>query len=191
MRKFESIFWTVIASVIIALIMGALSINYYLNMIMGTKKDSNNENFATYSIQHEDNPLNKNIKNFDKLYSLLVENQKEGYTYYEIYMQYLENTKEHSSFYSQETGMLEESCKYIQCIQLSLNTLYDFDIILSNGKLFQDSDYIYIPGNKIPILLGDDYSDFYSIGDTFHLTYLFDEYVFAGHCKHPLPSSGE
>ncbi|GGI65432.1 hypothetical protein ACFQOY_05495 [Enterococcus alcedinis] len=59
-------------------------------------------------------------------------------------------------------------------LQVNEKTLYRFKPRLIAGRSFQKTDYQY--KNNIPILLGNDYSKFYSLGDKIPLSYLFKNF---------------
>ena len=49
---------------------------------------------------------------------------------------------------------------------------------IQKGRSFVDSDFIFRKGSEIPVILGSDYDGIYTIGDTFGLEYLYDNYFF-------------
>lgn len=99
-----------------------------------------------------------------------------GYTYYEIYSQYLENPSLQGTFYRAESGELKEGAEAIYCTQISRNVIEDFQLEVSKGRLFSETDYVL--GEKIPVLMGHGYAEIYEIGDVFECNYLFDTYSF-------------
>lgn len=129
-----------------------------------------------YSLQHEDNPLDISLKSFESLNGLLTESGT--YDYLELYAQYLEMPNQTGVFYEVGTNELNNKCSGIQCIQVSNNLIAQCDIKVSDGRLFEKKDFLYEKGDKLPVLMGQEYSAFYKIGDIFEAEYLFDEYKF-------------
>lgn len=176
MKKSKKIFGLVIISICLAMAICLIQLNNYFMKMLSSS--SNAQDFATYSIQHESNPLNKDMQCFIDLYNNLIPDQHDEYAYYELYLQFLENSAENLKFYSAQTNELTESCFMIKAIQISENVIRDFNITVSEGNLYDQSDYIYEQDGAIPILMGDAYSSIYNVGDTFVFTYLYDDYLF-------------
>ncbi len=176
MKKIKEILLLILLSFFVAVPLCLLQLSNYFLMICA--RDKEKYDFATYSIQHESNPLAIDIECFKDLYDKLISNQSDNYIYYELYSQYLENTKETSSFFSAETGELMDSCFAVECMQINENIIRDYNLSVSQGKLFSPNDYKYGKGSTIPILLGSYYSTIYNLGDVFCFNYLFDEYTF-------------
>ncbi len=130
-----------------------------------------------YSIQHEGNPLEVGLDEFQETYDDLSEAfSQEGYRYLEIYYQYLESAKEdRGEFYTAE-DVLDQSAGTIEAAQISINVLDDADI--SGGRYFEKEDYAYCVGDAIPVLMGAAYKGIYDLGDTFQAVYLYQEYTF-------------
>lgn len=176
MRKIGLLF---LISFLLALIICLPLFNKWLNVLLRVSEtERKNNEGITFSIQHEDNPLNKELQNFAVLYNALIENQKEGYKYYEIYFQYLENFSEQKEFYSITSGELENQCSAINCIQVNKNVIDDFHIKVSEGVSLSENDFILKKDNEIPILMGNMYCSIYKLEDTFTFTYLYDDYTF-------------
>lgn len=178
MNKIKKIILLTGISFFLALFICLIFFFSYLNKMLRISKKQAEEGFVTFSIQHESNPLDKDMQNFIDLYEELISNQGENYEYYELYLQYLENNKEDGDFFSYETGKLTDACSAINCLQISENVLEDFHILISEGRLFEQDDYLYVENGEIPILMGNDYADLYHIGDSFQWNYLFEEYTF-------------
>lgn len=107
MERMRKIGLLVLISFLLALIICLPLFNKWLNVLLRVSEtERKNNKGITFSIQHEDNPLNKELQDFAALYNALIENQKEGYKYYEIYSQYLENFSEQKEFYSAISGEL-------------------------------------------------------------------------------------
>lgn len=176
MKKIRKTLLLILLSFFVAVPLCLVQLSNYFMMIC--VRDNERYDFATYSIQHESNPLAIDIGYFKDLYDKLISNQSDNYIYYELYSQYLENTKEISPFFSAETDELMDSCFAIECVQINENIIRDYNLSVSQGKLFSPNDYKYGKGSTIPILLGSYYSTIYNVGDAFCFTYLFDEYTF-------------
>ena len=86
MERMRKIGLLVLISFLLALIICLPLFNKWLNVLLRVSEtERKNNKGITFSIQHEDNPLNKELQDFAALYNALIENQKEGYKYYEIY----------------------------------------------------------------------------------------------------------
>ena len=176
MKKTKRVLGLVIISICIAITICLIQLNGYLLKMLSLSR--NEQDFATYSIQHESNPLDKDILCFMDLYNKLLPDQNDEYEYYELYMQYLENSIENLKFYSVKTNELTESCFAVKAIQISENVIRDHNISVSEGSLYDQGDYIYEQNEAIPILMGDAYTWVYEVGDTFIFQYLYDDYTF-------------
>lgn len=113
-----------------------------------------------YQLQHEDNPLNKKIADFQKIYNSLK--GTDLYTYYELYTQPL---------------YFGEAKEVAEAVQISENVQNDFGLKVADGRLFVKEDFI-LNGDTIPVYLGADYINQYDLGDSFSAEYLFDQYHF-------------
>ena len=179
MERMRKIGLLVLISFLLALIICLPLFNKWLNVLLRVSEgERKNNEGITFSIQHEDNPINKELQNFAALYNALIENQKEGYMYYEIYFQYLENFSEQKEFYSVTSGELVNPCSAVNCIQVSENVIDDFHIKVSEGVSLSENDFIHKKDDEIPILMGNLYCSIYKLEDTFTFTYLYDDYTF-------------
>ncbi|WP_026507165.1 hypothetical protein [Butyrivibrio sp. MC2013] len=87
--------------------------------------------------------------------------------------------------YNYETGFGNDSiykigkdlCYCIKALEVSSEFFEVFDICISKGRSFDNSDYISNDKNVIPVLLGSDYSDCLSIGDSFDVYYMCEKYT--------------
>ncbi len=61
----------------------------------------------------------------------------------------------------------------VKTIWLSKNAFTQFDIKIENGG-FTDAAFQYSKGGRFPVLLGADYSQYYDIGDIFHVGAIVD-----------------
>ncbi len=46
---------------------------------------------------------------------------------------------------------------------------------VASGRGFEEEDYLYEAGKKVPVLLGDAYQTYYKVGDTISANYLFED----------------
>ena len=60
-------------------------------------------------------------------------------------------------------------------LQMNDHALERFDLRIASGQSFSPSDYQY-NRDKIPVILGNSYSDYYTIGDKIQLSYLFKQF---------------
>lgn len=156
---------------------GILLLNFFNSVIRRSDEQLKKTNGSIiYSIQHESNPLDKNIYDFQNLYHLLAENEE--IRYYELYLQYLENTCHDSEFFSELTGEIEPFCKAVCCIQISANVIERCGLQVKEGRLFSEQDFFLEGQEPIPILMGASYERIYNIGDVFNFKYLYDDYRF-------------
>lgn len=72
-----------------------------------------------------------------------------------------------------DTEVFVTSVEALMIDQISLD-LYSLHV--SDGELFSDSDFVQTD-NKLPLLLGSDFQDYYSIGDTIPLLYYGEEWI--------------
>ena len=174
----KKVIYLLVISLLVAVFISLYQLSYYFDVMLRTSKNETKNGCIVYSIQHEDNPINKEIENFLKVYDNLKKYEDNEYTYYELYFQYLENIEEKGSFYSEETDELENSCYAIKCIQVSQNVLCNGNIKCIDGRLCDQNDYLYDGKGELPILMGSSYKTKYQIGDVFEWYYLFDKYKF-------------
>lgn len=165
-------------SSIAALIVCLFSYYDYLETLTGISKSEIglNKGYIFYSIQHEDNPLDKDIESFMKLHGSLNKNLE--YDYYELYSQYLEMPEQQGQYYEEGTGELLNQCAGVKCIQVNKNLLDDYGIEVTEGFSFENKDFSINNNKTIPVLMGAAYSSLYNVGDIFKAIYLFDEYEF-------------
>ena len=129
----------------------------------------------TISIQQESNPLLFNLKDYQMLYNELVTLDSNMASYYEVYLQYLENSGVNENlYYDYETDALSSETKAIKCIQIGKTVSELGDISIFQGRSFINSDYIY-NDTVIPIIIGNNYKDIYRVGDILELNYLYKQ----------------
>lgn len=173
----RNILSSLLISLLAALTICLPLLNRYLNIMQRTEQNTE-DGFIYYDLQHEDNPINKNIADFKNIYDSLLGAQSKGYQYYEIYTQYLENYDEDKSYYDELSGELVKGYKFVSSIQVGRNIISKSNIKLSKGRLFNKEDYLLSENNVIPIIMGDSYSAIYEVNDIIELNYLFDTYHF-------------
>jgi hypothetical protein len=130
----------------------------------------------------------------DSLDKLISFNQQlnSQFEVYEIYMQPLQSKlywNIDDSFLKTYNGVViknqEIEIEGKNCFISSLNSLqvnliayrYFFDYI-GEGRGFSESDFQYKGSGKVPIILGNDYKSYYSIGDSIELNYLQKDFVY-------------
>lgn len=64
----------------------------------------------------------------------------------------------------------------VEGIMLDQTALDLYSLATSDGELFSDEDFVQTD-NKLPLLLGSDFQDYYSIGDTIPLLHYGEEWV--------------
>ena len=140
-------------------------------------KINTKDNSVYYTIQHETNPLDIDLRKLQKTYKDLNKTfSKSGYRYLEVYYQYLEPVKEnHKNFYTVQ-GELKQPANTIQAVQISINVLNDSDV--SKGRYFKPEDYMHGRDAVIPVLMGNAYKNIYDVGDRFEAIYLYQKYSF-------------
>lgn len=72
----------------------------------------------------------------------------------------------------------EEQLYYTKALEVSDAFFEEFSIELSDGERFSEFDYEYSNSNAIPVLLGNAFKDYYSIGDKFEGYYLLEKCSF-------------
>lgn len=143
-----------------------------------------------YQIDYEDKFRNDRIDKLKNMYNCLL--SEKDFSYYEIYSQFLYvlnygGPDKFRDGYDMGGGYedVEISTKLgkglyspLQCVQLSLNCFPVFNLKIDTGESFLESEYSYSYGDKVPVILGSEYKDFYNIGDTLKGVYLFQELEF-------------
>lgn len=128
--------------------------------------DANNCGKVFISLQHESDPRKMNdISIFSDIVSKL--SKSDNCKYYEIYIQPL---------YPRNYESIEKEEK-IEAIQISLNIQDDYSFNISEGRKFNKDDFIF-EGGIIPVILGNNYTGRFCVGDSFTAEYLFDAYEF-------------
>ncbi|MCY8029140.1 ABC transporter permease [Bacillus inaquosorum] len=61
---------------------------------------------------------------------------------------------------------------FVKSIQLSKNIFSFAKLKLKEGSFFKEKDYIYKENEKIPVILGGQYSNIYKVGDTIKIDYI-------------------
>ena len=64
----------------------------------------------------------------------------------------------------------------INCISMDQYAWNLYDLSLSEGSEFEDIDYI-LTEKKLPLILGSEFKDYYSLGDEIPLVYFFEEWT--------------
>lgn len=66
----------------------------------------------------------------------------------------------------------DEFKKSVKCLHVSSNVFSEFGITVSEGREFQDEDFYYTAGEYVPIILGHEYKEVFSIGQILDGKYL-------------------
>lgn len=176
-KSFRVVKWVLVAF-LISVIISCVALIDYLQLLIGINQSELelNGGQVIYSIQHEGNPMNVNLEDFQQLYQFLTSSDR--YQYFELYTQYIEMPNQESEFYEYGTNQLSDHCEGVKCVQISKELLERGEVNASAGRLFEAKDFIYQSGETLPVLMGGAYSSLYNIGDTFEAEYLFDKYIF-------------
>ena len=134
------------------------------------------------------------FEDHDSLERMISFNQilNDQFEFYEIYNQPLQ-----SKFYwnmddsflkcydgvpikNQEIEIDGENCfiSSLNSFQLNLNAYNHFFDFIGEGRGFCESDFQYKRNEKVPIILGNDYKSYYSIGDSIKLNYLEKDFEY-------------
>ena len=152
-KSFRVIKW-VLTAFLISVITSCIALIDYLHLL--TRIDQSelklNDGQVIYSIQHEGNPLNVNLEDFQQLYQFLT--SSDGYQYFELYSQYVEIPNQESEFYEYGTNQLSDHCEGVKCVQISKELLDRCKVNVSAGRLFEAKDFIYKRGETLPVMLG-------------------------------------
>lgn len=73
-----------------------------------------------------------------------------------------------SFFDSEREYNYSDELRNIKTVSLSNNAYEVFNIVMEEGNFFDKNDFIY-KDNTIPIILGNDYKNYYKLGDTIDL----------------------
>ena len=68
--------------------------------------------------------------------------------------------------------------QHLNSFQLNLNAYNHFFDCIGEGRGFCESDFQYKRNEKVPIILGNDYKSYYSIGDSIKLNYLGKDFEY-------------
>ncbi len=131
-------------------------------------------------IQHEANPLQledspKTLDSFLQIYDTI---RSSPYTYYEIYQQPLDCSLSQGQFFSNYYDNASSDSDQALCLQISENVQTDFDLSILSGRIFNADDFIHESGTTVPVIMGYEYSQMYSVGDVFSAGYLLSQFDF-------------
>lgn len=165
----------------------ALSLlSFSINLIALKEMSDNNIAFDQGSIyifiQHETNPLTlaDSEQTLDDFEGIIHSLHNLPFSYYEIYQQPLDfsQNRMNDEYYSYTTKELSSSNDQVLSIQISENVQDDFKISVASGRKFFPEDFSLTRGQAIPVLMGSEYANFYSLGDTFSAHYLYSPFTF-------------
>ena len=72
----------------------------------------------------------------------------------------------------------DKSKKDVKCLHTSKNVFSEFGVTVSDGRGFQDEDFHYTAREYVPIILGHEYKDIFSVGQVLDGKYLFETFKF-------------
>jgi len=129
-------------------------------------------------------------ENFDKLHSFLekLENNDE-FDFVSLSNQFVEITSQpvdEQFLYGYEDGNAAEpqpgpegeTMYETKSLQVSSKFFDVFSVSISDGRGFEESDYMLNDEREVPVLLGSAYKDTFSIGDTFEGYYLCEKLTY-------------
>lgn len=122
-------------------------------------------------LQQESSPFEVQREAYDTLLERLYGG--EHFDYYEIYNQYLipsESTDSSPIFMEEETEL--------PCKQIGFNVQEAFGLSVEEGRNLTEKDFLYAGIGYIPVLMGHEYKDRFSLGDIFSCDYLYVTYPF-------------
>lgn len=134
------------------------------------------------SIQHESNPINlpdeyHTLENFAELNSRFYD--VENCEYFALYRQPLYSKDNNENLYfDYTTNELTGTPQGILCVQLSGNVQDIFSLAVNSGRKLTADDFVYNLQKTVPVLMGADYLETYSLGDIFQAEYLYCTYTF-------------
>lgn len=74
--------------------------------------------------------------------------------------------------YSYIRENINDSVTRLNAMQIDKNYIEIFGLQIEDGRLFDDDDFTELDPDHVPVILGHDYSQFFSVGDTFKASYL-------------------
>ncbi|WP_459763281.1 hypothetical protein [Alkaliphilus crotonatoxidans] len=87
--------------------------------------------------------------------------------------------------YGYEEGIIEEPFILdnefligVKSVQVSKNVFSEFDISVDEGRSFLEQDFVLGNDGRGKVILGNQYKDYYGIGDSFECIYLFEKMSF-------------
>lgn len=72
----------------------------------------------------------------------------------------------------------DKSKKDVKCLHVSQNLFSEFGITVSDGREFKTEDFAHKNGECVPIILGNEYKNIFSIGQILNGEYLFEDFKF-------------
>ena len=72
----------------------------------------------------------------------------------------------------------DKSKKDVKCLHVSQNLFSEFGITISDGREFKTEDFMHKNGECVPIILGNEYKNIFSIGQILNGEYLFEDFKF-------------
>lgn len=72
----------------------------------------------------------------------------------------------------------DKSKKDVKCLHVSQNLFSEFGITVSDGREFKTEDFVHKNGECVPIILGNEYKNIFSIGQILNGEYLCENFKF-------------
>ena len=72
----------------------------------------------------------------------------------------------------------DKSKKDVKCLHVSQNLFSEFGIAVSDGREFKTEDFMHKNGECVPIILGNEYKNIFSIVQILNGEYLFEDFKF-------------
>lgn len=140
--------------------------------VVEAKEAALTEGRVNIHLQQESSPFDVQREAYDTLLEQLYGG--EHFTYYEIYNQYLIPSE------SMDTTRfcMEEGTTQIRCRQIGFNVQEAFGLSVEEGRSLAENDFVYAGIGTIPVLMGHEYKDRFSLGDIFSCDYLYITYSF-------------
>lgn len=142
--------------------------------------------FTDHDFYETDNVFNIPVESYLSMYEQLT--SCDSFELYEIKFQPIDVNYTAEDDYSRFSKILGTSeiyetdedlpCFHADCTQMSQNCFDVYPVSISEGRAFEENDFVLHPGSAIPVLLGSSFMDDFSIGDSFEGSYLDYETAF-------------
>ncbi|WP_285395803.1 hypothetical protein [Lysinibacillus sp. fls2-241-R2A-57] len=185
--------FTMLLSFIFSLVLFVMLININISKIeINSAKKFNNQNMYQITdmlINEREIEFFKEVQNYDVLNEfknhILENNKVDVYStvWQPIGLKEYPNDEKFAAYYESELSdalfdLDGNSYRASKAIQVN-KSVFDYNVFeFAEGKRFDDSSYLYTPGNNsIPIILGSDYNKYYELNDKLELYYYGEHFV--------------